>query len=120
MKAADFAKAIEEYSMAIKWNPSNAAYYSNRCAAYIKVMDLGNAQKDAEKGLELDPQFSKLYLWLGNVYNLMKKYHKALEAYDRGLAIDPHNAELQQGKMRTMMSIQNSASGNSHDDKERF
>ena len=50
----------------------------------------------------------------------MKKYHKALEAYDKGLQLDPHNAELQQGKMRTMMSIQNSASGNGHDDKERF
>lgn len=118
MKQSDFGTAIDEYTLAIKRNPQNAAYYSNRCAAYIKVMDLGNAQKDAEKGLELDPTFSKLYLRLGNVYNLMKKYHKALEAYDKGLAIDPKNAELQQGKMRTMMSIQNSASGNAHDDKE--
>lgn len=120
MKNADFATAIEEYTQAIKRNPTFAAYYSNWCAAYIKVMDLGNAQKDAEKGLELDPKFSKLYLRLGNVYNLMKKYHKALEAYDRGLMVEPQNAELQQGKMRTMMSIQNSASGNSHDDKEWF
>ena len=82
MKQVNFALAIEEYSIAIKRNPTNAALYSNRCAAYIKVMDLSNAQKDAEKGLELDPNFTKLYLRLGNVQNLMKKYHKALEAYD--------------------------------------
>lgn len=50
----------------------------------------------------------------------MKKYHKALEAYDRGLQIEPQNAELQQGKMWTMMSIQNSASGNDDDDKVWF
>lgn len=62
MKASNFAKAIEEYTMAIKRNPSNAAYYSNRSAAYIKVMDLGNAQKDVEKGLQIDPTFSKLYI----------------------------------------------------------
>ena len=43
MKNADFATAIEEYTQAIKRNPTHAAYYSNRCAAYIKVMDLGNA-----------------------------------------------------------------------------
>ncbi len=83
-------------------------------------MDLGNAQKDAEKGIELDPKFTKLYLRLGNVFNLMKKYHKALEAFDKGLAIEPSNAEIQQAKMRTMMSIQSSASGGGQDDKERF
>jgi Flp pilus assembly protein TadD len=43
MKNIDFATAIEEYTQAIKRNPTNAALYSNRCAAYIKVMDLGNA-----------------------------------------------------------------------------
>lgn len=94
MTAANFPQAIEEYSLSIWRNPGNAALYSNRCAAYIKVMDLGNALKDAQKGLELDPTFVKLYLRLGNVYNLMKSYHKALEAYDQGLKIDPKNAEI--------------------------
>lgn len=89
MKAGKFPLAIEEYTTAIKWNPGNAALYSNRCMAYIKVIDLGSAQKDAEKGLQLDPNFVKLYLWLGNVYNLMKKYHKALETYDKGLSLEP-------------------------------
>jgi len=68
--------------------------YSNRAAAYIKVIDLTNALKDTEKGLELDPNFAKLYLRQGNVYNLMKKYHRALESFDKGLKIDPNNAEL--------------------------
>ena len=62
--------------------------------AYIKVMDLGSAQKDAEKGIQLDPTFAKLYLRLGNVFNLMKKYHKALESYDKGLQLEPTNQEL--------------------------
>lgn len=82
MTAGQFPEAIEEYTLAIKRNPTNAALYSNRCAAYIKVMDLSNALKDSQKGLEIDPKFAKLYLRMGNVYNLMKQYHKALEAYD--------------------------------------
>jgi stress-induced-phosphoprotein 1 len=95
MSESKFIEAIQEYTLAIKRNPTNANLYSNRCSAYTKIMDLTNALKDAEKGLELDPTFAKLFLRKGNVYNLMKQYHKALEAYDRGLAIDPKNAELQ-------------------------
>jgi stress-induced-phosphoprotein 1 len=94
MTAGKIPEAIQEYCTAVRRNPTNVSLYSNRCAAYIKVMDLSNALKDAQKGLELDPKFVKLYLRLGNVYNLMKQYHKALDAYDQGLKIEPTNAEI--------------------------
>jgi stress-induced-phosphoprotein 1 len=83
-------------------------------------MDLGNAMKDADKGLEIDPNFIKLYVRKGNVQNLMKAYHKALETFDKGLMIEPQNAELQAGKMRTQMSIQTGISSGGVEDKERM
>lgn len=85
--------------------------------AYTKVMDLGSALKDADKGLEIDPNFIKLYIRKGNVQNMMKAYHKALDTFDKGLALDPQNQDLIQGKMRTMSNVQTGGGG---DDKERL
>jgi stress-induced-phosphoprotein 1 len=39
----------------------------------------------------------------------MKEYHKALQAYDQGLKLDPDNKDCKDGKAKTMMAIQSSA-----------
>jgi len=54
-------------------------------------MELAYALKDAEKCLQLDPNFIKGYLRKGNCHHLMKEYHKALDAYEKGLKLDPSN-----------------------------
>jgi len=36
---------------------------------------------------------------------MMKEYHKALEAFDKGLKIDPTNKDCMEGKQKTMMTI---------------
>lgn len=77
---------------------------------------MDQALKDAEKCLELDPNFHKAYLRMGNCRHLMKEYHKALEAYDKGLKIDPTNAELKQAHQKTMMAIQMGAMGGGEHD----
>ena len=119
-KDGDFAGAIENFTEAIRRDPNSPALYSNRCFAYTKVMDLGNALKDAEKGLELDPSFVKLYVRKGNVHNLAKAYHKALETYDAGLKLEPENQALKEAKMRTMSYISMGASGGGADDQARM
>ena len=53
--AKDFKGAIELYTEAIKRDPTNPAYFCNRCGALQKVMDLEGAKKDANKAIELDP-----------------------------------------------------------------
>jgi hypothetical protein len=35
----------------------------------------------------------------------MKEYHKCLETYEKGLKLDPENAELQEGLSKTLRSI---------------
>ena len=77
--------------------------------------------KDAEKCLLIDPNFAKAYLRKANCHHFMKEYHKALEAYDRGLKIEPDNKDLKEGRMRTMQTIQSSAySGSGEHDEERL
>jgi len=68
-------------------------------------MDFTSAMKDAEKCIEIDPQMTKAWARKGNIHKLMKEFHKALEAYDQGLKIDPNSKDLIDGKQQTMMAI---------------
>ena len=84
-------------------------------------MELPHALKDINKGLEIDPNFIKLWIRKGNIHFLMKEYHKALEAFDKGLKIEADNKELIEGKQKVMMAITMSASGgDGESDKERL
>jgi stress-induced-phosphoprotein 1 len=112
-----FREAIEEYNEGLKRNPDNIKIYSNRCFAYIKVLDLGNALKDADKCLEVDPKMVKAWVRKGNVHHLMKEFHKAISAFDQGLKLEPDNKDLKQGKMKTMMAIQTGATDGKTDEE---
>jgi len=48
----------------------------------------------AEKALEIDPNFIKAWVRKGLIHHGMKEYHKAIETFEKGLKIDPENAEL--------------------------
>lgn len=102
----DYPGAVRTYTEGLKRDPNSKAIYSNRSAAYIKLMEFVYAMKDAEKCLQMDPKFVKAYIRKATCHHFMKEYHKALETYDKGLKLDPENKDLQEGRMRTMYAIQ--------------
>jgi len=51
---------------------------------------------------------------------MMKEYHKAMEAFDKGLLIDPMSKECQDGKAKTVNLIQSSSHASSGNDEERM
>ena len=104
-KEGKFPLALKEYDEGIKRNPKGVAIYSNRCATLIKLMDINAGLKDADKCIELDPNFLKAYSRKGNCHHLMKEYHKAMKAYDDGLKLDPSNKECLEGKNKTIAVI---------------
>lgn len=96
-KQQKFPEAVKCYTEAIKRNPKDVKAYSNRAASYIKLTALPEAKKDGEKCIDIDPTFVKGYLRKGAALYFMKEYDKALEAYQEGLKIEPHNHELLDG-----------------------
>lgn len=104
-QAGDFAGSVKSYTEAIKRNPSDPKGYTNRAAAYTKLLALSDALKDAEKAIQVDPSFGepvnrlhagvqrqisdlqnaptvKGYIRKANVRFGMKEYNTALEALD--------------------------------------
>ena len=59
---------MKEFTEGLKRDPTNKGLYSNRSAAYIKLMEFPYALKDAEKCLELDPTFIKAYVRKGTIH----------------------------------------------------
>jgi stress-induced-phosphoprotein 1 len=81
-KAGNFPGAIKEFDEGLRRDPTSVALYSNRSLAYIKLMEPNQGMKDATKALELDPKFVKGWARKGTCHQMMKEYHKALDAFD--------------------------------------
>ncbi|ADM12282.1 uncharacterized protein Eint_091540 [Encephalitozoon intestinalis ATCC 50506] len=91
--AGDFQSAIDSYTQAIIYDPTNAVYLSNRAAAYSKLGMVESAIEDCERGLKIDCKFVKLYIRLGMLH-LDRDKEKACQIFKRGLEIDPENKTL--------------------------
>lgn len=101
-KAGDFATSVKHYSEAIKRNPSDPRGYTNRAAAYSKLLALPEALKDANSAIAADPSFIKAYLRKSITLLAMKDSNKALEALREAEEKDTegkHKKEIQ-GQMQ--------------------
>ncbi|KAF1323395.1 putative molecular chaperone, partial [Globisporangium splendens] len=97
LAAKSYADAVEMYSRAIELDPDNAVYFSNRSAAYLAMGDArGKALKDAEKCIELKPEWWKGYSRKGAAEHALQRFDAARATYNEGLKLDPDNASLLQ------------------------
>lgn len=110
-KAQKWVDAKAEYDEAIKRNPKDAALYSNRAATLTKLGAHPDALKDLDDCLKIDPKFVKAYSRKGAAHFFMKEYNKALEAYGKGLALDPDNKACKEGQEQVINKIQESQKG---------
>ena len=60
-KVKDYDKAVELYSKATEETPTDHTIYGNRAAAYHQMGKYDEAMTDAEKCIELKPDWSKGY-----------------------------------------------------------
>ncbi|KAH7722107.1 Protein STI-1 [Aphelenchoides avenae] len=103
-KKGDYPNAMKAYNEAIKRNPENAVLYSNRAACYTKLLEFQRAVDDCETCLKKDPKFVKAYIRKGAALQAMHEWSRAQRAYEDALAIDPSNAEAQEGLRQCIRS----------------
>lgn len=117
-KAGDWASAIKHYDEAIKRNPKDQKYYSNKGITLMKLMDFSHALENFETSLSLDSKNVKCLAKKGNCYLMMKEYHKAMGSFEEGLKLDPNHAECRDGIQKTQMKIY-SGSGETKEEQEQ-
>lgn len=96
-KQGQYDEAIFSYTEAIKIDPKNKVYYSNRAAAYAMMNMDENGIDDCLNALKIDKSYVKAHIRLGDFYS-KKDVSKAIESYDNALVIDPENETVKKKK----------------------
>ncbi|KAL3231688.1 Small glutamine-rich tetratricopeptide repeat-containing protein 2 [Nakaseomyces bracarensis] len=115
----NYALAITKYTEAIEVLPTNAIYYANRAAAHSSLKQYDEAIADAEKAIEIDPNYSKGYSRLGFAKYAQNKPEEALEAYkkvmdlegDKATDIMKRDYETAKKKVEQSLNLEKSAGG---------
>ncbi|ELQ76383.1 TPR repeat-containing protein [Trachipleistophora hominis] len=93
-KKGDYEGALNKYTEAIEKDPQNKVLYSNRSACYAKLNKNEEGIVDAEKAVELDPNYAKAYSRLGSFYYYTDPV-KSAHYYEKALESDSSNKEYQ-------------------------
>ncbi|EXB51145.1 Small glutamine-rich tetratricopeptide repeat-containing protein beta [Morus notabilis] len=93
-KAGNFLKAAALYTQAIKQDPNNPAFYSNRAAAFLQLVKLNKALADAETTIALSPKWEKGYFRKGCILEAMERYDDALTAFQTAVQFNPQSVEV--------------------------
>eukprot|EP00557_Chaetoceros_sp_GSL56_P010595 CAMPEP_0176485522 /NCGR_PEP_ID=MMETSP0200_2-20121128/5082_1 /TAXON_ID=947934 /ORGANISM="Chaetoceros sp., Strain GSL56" /LENGTH=793 /DNA_ID=CAMNT_0017882167 /DNA_START=214 /DNA_END=2595 /DNA_ORIENTATION=- len=87
-QARDFyTKALELSPM----GPTSHVYYSNRAAALLSMRNFTEAVWDAERSIQLKPEYPKAHARLGLARFLLGQYQEAVESYTRAVELEPTN-----------------------------
>ncbi|EXB78105.1 Inactive TPR repeat-containing thioredoxin TTL3 [Morus notabilis] len=67
-RRGNFAEALAMYDRAISLSPENAAYRSNRAAALTALGRLGEAVRECEEAVRLEPSYGRAHQRLASLY----------------------------------------------------
>jgi stress-induced-phosphoprotein 1 len=91
-----YPEAIEWYSKAIKADPKDSTFYSNRCAAYMGLDKFKEALGDADMCIKLQPGWVKGWYRKGAALMSLSRYEEAAMAFRKGVELEPNNDDLKQ------------------------
>eukprot|EP00429_Kryptoperidinium_foliaceum_P020574 CAMPEP_0176049438 /NCGR_PEP_ID=MMETSP0120_2-20121206/24566_1 /TAXON_ID=160619 /ORGANISM="Kryptoperidinium foliaceum, Strain CCMP 1326" /LENGTH=771 /DNA_ID=CAMNT_0017382865 /DNA_START=101 /DNA_END=2416 /DNA_ORIENTATION=+ len=92
--AGNWLEAIEAFTQAIREDPSDHVFFSNRSAANLKLLRTADAVEDAQQCVRLSPEWAKGYSRLGAALWADRQLKEAIEAFDSGLKIEPDNEAM--------------------------
>eukprot|EP00900_Chrysochromulina_parva_P023832 jgi/Chrpa1/6082/Chrysochromulina_OHIO_Genome00017382-RA len=94
-KNRNYRTAYIEYTHAIEATPNSHVLVGNRCQTYIKLGKNEDALRDAERAVELAPDWSKGRYRLGMSLQLNQRHDEAVAAFVRACELEPENADAQ-------------------------
>lgn len=85
-KAEKYQESIDLYTRSLELNPTDHRCYSNRCAAYCKLRkNFDKALEDAQKCVEVKPDWPKGYMRILECLKFTKRIEEAKPWLERGL-----------------------------------
>lgn len=87
-KESDWPGAVAAYSEMIKRAPDDPRGYSNRAAAFIKLLEFPSALDDCDTAIKKDPKFVRAYIRKAQAYFGMREYSKSLDALTEAQKVD--------------------------------
>lgn len=94
MAASDFVGAMKWYTRAIALEPKDAALYSNRSFAFLRLRLPSRALADAEEVVRRRPEWPKGHFRRAEALTQAGLHAEALLAYERGAQLDPSDDHL--------------------------
>ncbi|KAI3723122.1 hypothetical protein L2E82_34484 [Cichorium intybus] len=90
----EYLMAVDAYTQAIDFDPSDATLFSNRSLCWIRLGQADQALTDAQSCRGLRPNWAKAWYREGAALRLMQKFDEAANAFYEGVKLDPENKEL--------------------------
>ncbi|XVF76776.1 hypothetical protein PTKIN_Ptkin13bG0294100 [Pterospermum kingtungense] len=94
-KRKEFHMAIDAYTQAIAFDPTDATLRSNRSLCWIRLGQPEHALTDAKACRAFRPDWPKACYREGVALRLLQKYDEAADAFYKGVKLDPENKELE-------------------------
>lgn len=110
-KDSDWPGAVAAYTEMTKRAPDDPRGYSNRAAAFIKLLEFPSALEDCDMAIKKDPKFIRAYIRKAQAYFGMREYSKCVDACTEALNVDSehHNGanakEIEQQQQKAFSAM---------------
>jgi stress-induced-phosphoprotein 1 len=107
-KESDWPGAVAAYGEMIKRAPEDPRGYSNRAAAFIKLLEFPSALEDCDQAIKKDPKFIRAYIRKAQAYFGMRDYSKCLDACTEASEVDETKAnarEIEQQQQKALAAM---------------
>ncbi|KAL2891048.1 Heat shock protein STI1 [Ceratocystis lukuohia] len=103
-KDADWPGAVAAYTEMVKRAPEDPRGYSNRAAAFSKLLELPSAIDDCNTAIKKDPKFIRAYIRKAQAFFTMREYSKSVDACEQAMEVDTeHHGGANTREIETQM-----------------